>query len=297
MKSQQAALRKCELPARERKQQSWLSFGTLGAGALVALALVVLVAARPAPQVKDSETCGVCHEDLVSAFAMTPHSQAEAGCAACHGQAPQHAEEGGKENIFAFRAADLPADKARRCLACHAKDAPRYFAGPHHKASLDCTTCHSIHAEEIPSTLDSRNPDKNCSTCHEDIFAEFRLNERHRLEEGILSCATCHNPHEPAARGRLGGFGQDQCLNCHADKGGPFVYEHEASRVEGCAICHEVHGSPNRHMLKFQNSADLCFSCHAAAPAWHGGFTAEKTNCLTCHTAIHGSNLSRLFLK
>lgn len=285
------------MPARVRKKRSWLSFKALGAGALAASAFVLLVAARTSPQIKEAETCGSCHEATVEAFGLTPHAAAAASCTACHGQVLQHAEEGGKGNIFAFRSSDLPTDKSGRCLVCHAKDTPRYLAGPHHKASLDCTTCHAIHAEEVRPALLVTSPDKYCSLCHQDIFAEFKLNERHRLQEGILFCTTCHDPHEPTTRERLGGFQQQQCLKCHADKGGPFIYEHEASRVEGCSVCHEVHGSPNRHMLKFQNGADLCFSCHAAAPAWHSGFTPEKTNCLTCHTAIHGSNLSRLFLK
>ncbi|MBM3285356.1 MAG: cytochrome C, partial [Candidatus Aminicenantes bacterium] len=198
---------------------------------------------------------------------------------------------------FAFKPSDMPADKSGRCLACHAKDSPRFPASPHARASLDCTSCHAVHAEKLTPNLLRTSADKNCLTCHQDVFAEFQLNERHRLQEGILSCTTCHNPHEPAARGRLGGFQQETCLKCHPDKGGPNVYEHRASQVEGCAVCHEVHGSPNRHLLKFQNSADLCFSCHAAAPAWHSRFTSGGTNCITCHTAIHGSNLSRLFLK
>ena len=44
----------------------------------------------------------------------------------------------------------------------------------------------------------------------------------------------CHNPHEPSERLRLGGFKQEECVACHADKGGPSVFEHPAQRVEGC---------------------------------------------------------------
>jgi DmsE family decaheme c-type cytochrome len=290
-------MRRRELPARGHRKWLGVYLQTLGAGVFAVTALLLSIAASPGPQLKETESCGVCHEAVVKDFGLTPHAAAATGCTACHGQAPQHAEEGGKGNIFAFRTEDQPGDKSKRCLACHVKDSPRYFASPHHKASFDCTTCHTIHAEETRPALLATSPDKNCSRCHQDVFAEFQLNERHRLQEGILSCTTCHNPHEPAARERLGGFKQEQCLKCHTDKGGPFIYEHEPARVEGCSVCHEVHGSPNRHMLKFQNEADLCFSCHAAAPAWHSSFTPEKTNCLTCHSAIHGSNLSRLFLK
>lgn len=265
---------------------------------MVIAAVGLGIAARPAPQAKDAETCGTCHEDLVKAFASRPHA-ALAGktCTACHGSGEKHIEEGGKTGIFAFAASDLVSEKTNTCLTCHAKDNPRFLTSPHGKASLDCTTCHSVHGEEAASPLLKTKENKVCARCHEDIFAQFQLNERHRLQEGILSCATCHNPHEPSARTMLGGFKQEQCLKCHTDKGGPFLYEHQASRVEGCTACHEVHGSPNRHMLTHQSVADLCFSCHAEAPAWHADFSPEGTNCVNCHSAIHGSNLDKRFLK
>jgi DmsE family decaheme c-type cytochrome len=138
---------------------------------------------------------------------------------------------------------------------------------------------------------------KTCFSCHEDIFAKFNLNERHRLQEGILGCTSCHNPHEPATKERLGGFKQEACLKCHTDKGGPYLYEHGSSRVEGCTICHDSHGSPNRHMLTYQSIADLCFSCHIATPQWHSRFGEKTSNCTSCHSTIHGSNLSKIFLK
>ena len=96
---------------------------------------------------------------------------------------------------------------------------------------------------------------------------------------------------------RLGGFKDEACIRCHTDKGGPFLFEHGSSRVEGCTICHEPHGSPNRHLLITQSISDLCFSCHTFAPAFHKGFDSRTTNCTSCHSTIHGSNLSRIFIK
>jgi DmsE family decaheme c-type cytochrome len=269
--------------------------------ALLAVVVVVVglgVAAKPASQAKDAETCATCHEDTVKAFASRPHAALAAqSCTACHGSGEKHIEEGGKTGIFAFATSDLAGEKAKRCLTCHAKDNPQFMTSPHGQASLDCTTCHSVHGEEAAPPLLKTRENTNCARCHEDIFAQFQLNERHRLQEGIMTCTTCHNPHEPATRTRLGGFKQEACIKCHTDKGGPFLYEHQASRIEGCTTCHEVHGSPHRHMLTHQNIADLCFGCHAEAPAWHGYFSSEGTNCVTCHSSIHGSNLDKRFLK
>lgn len=286
------------MPATTKRKWNGISLPTIALFAVVIAVFGLGVAAKPVPQAKDAETCGACHEEMVKAFASRLHGVLTTqGCTACHGNAEKHLEEEGKGGIFAFKATDVPNEKSEKCLTCHAKDNPQFMASPHGKASLDCTTCHSIHVEQAASPLLKTKENKSCALCHEDIFAQFQLNERHRLQEGIMTCSTCHNPHDPATRPRLGGFKQEECIKCHTDKGGPFLYEHQASRVEGCTVCHEVHGSPNRRMLTHQSVADLCFSCHAAAPAWHSRFTSEGTNCVTCHSSIHGSNLDKKFLK
>ena len=82
------------------------------------------------------------------------------------------------------------------------------------------------------------------------------------------------------------------------------MFEHAASKVDGCTACHTPHGGPNRHMLNHQQVGELCYSCHAAVPQFHLGFSPvgaarfdEKTVCTNCHVTIHGSNLDRLFLR
>jgi len=250
-----------------------------------------------------SETCMECHEEQYKNYKMSIHYLTEKknlkikGCEACHGPGSIHAEDGVVEAIFTFDAATLAADKTEKCLNCHTRSNSRFFASSHGKSSMDCTTCHVEHSEQTKPSLLKTSSTKSCSMCHEDVFSLFQLNERHRLQEGILSCTTCHNPHEPAIRERLGGFKHESCLKCHMDKGGPYLYEHGSSRIEGCTVCHEVHGTPNRHMLTHQSTSDLCFSCHAGAPAWHSRFDSHTTNCTVCHSTIHGSNLSKIFLK
>ena len=266
---------------------------------LVGLAIVAtgyLSGARPAFQEKDVETCGECHEDIAKLHMSAPHAVLNS-CSACHGDSEEHIAEGGGETIFAFKTENTPIEKSKKCLGCHTKTNSRFMASPHGKAALDCSTCHTVHSEKTKPALLEKNATKTCYTCHEDVFSMFQLNERHRLQEGIMGCSTCHNPHEPATRERLAGFKHDSCLKCHTDKGGPYIYEHDASRIEGCKACHEVHGSPNRRMLTHQSISDLCFSCHAAAPSWHRYFDSRTANCTSCHSTIHGSNLHRLFLK
>lgn len=257
--------------------------------------LVFLGAKSPAVQIQTAKNCQACHEEVVKNFSRTPHQKEN--CAACHRGGEKHSEEGTKESIFSFTADYKPVEKTQPCLVCHHSDAGHYAASPHGRSGLDCTSCHSVHSSAAgPSDLLVASS-KVCASCHQDILAEFNLNERHRLREGILDCSSCHNPHEPATGPQLAGFKQQICLRCHAEKGGPYLYEHGALQVEGCTACHTAHGSPNRHLLVQQSIADLCFSCHGTAPAWHSRFTSTTTNCTTCHAAIHGSNLNRLFLK
>ncbi|MFC2157379.1 cytochrome c3 family protein [Acidobacteriota bacterium] len=270
---------------------------TLGIIGLSLLFASFMFAAHPYAQESDAEACLGCHEDMGQTFAKEPHSALN-NCVACHGNAEKHLDDGGGAgNIMAFGADDATNAKIGMCLNCHAKSNSQFLAGPHGKSAMDCTTCHVIHGAHPKPDLLKTGATKSCLACHEDVYAMFQLNERHRLQEGILGCTSCHNPHESSVRERLGGFKDQTCKQCHQDKGGPFLYEHGASQIEGCSACHEVHGSPNRHMLKNQSGSDLCFSCHTFAPSFHSRFTSATSNCTVCHSTIHGSNLSKIFLK
>ncbi len=280
---------------------------TIGFIGLPFLVIGFLFAANPTGQEVEVGICSDCHEEVCADFKLVRHAEVktetwiqiahkvETICANCHGDPTKHIEaSGGPGTIFAFKKTDDVQAKTQKCLDCHSGTRARFFASPHGKASMDCTNCHD---DLMKISIIKKSPTQICISCHEDTFAQFKLNERHRLQEGILGCTSCHDQHAPSTRERLGGFKHESCLRCHADKGGPFLYEHGSSRIEGCTICHVVHGSPNRHMLTHQSSSDLCFSCHMFAPAWHSRFTSETTNCTTCHSTIHGSNLSKIFLK
>jgi DmsE family decaheme c-type cytochrome len=268
-----------------------------------------LIASDEASSFKENtNACTPCHEEVVAAFMKKPHAVIDfkgwtakdykSSCTSCHGGATKHLEdEGGTDNIFTFSSEDKTIKKIKKCLACHQSDSARFFASPHGKASLDCGECHTIHGKMVYRPLLKKSPSKSCGKCHQDVLAKFMLNERHRLMEGVLGCTSCHNPHEPSITERLAGFKHQACLKCHVDKGGPYLYEHAAGMIEGCSACHEVHGSPNRHMLHQQSTGDLCFSCHVGAPSWHERFKTFGTNCAICHSTIHGSNLSKIFLK
>ncbi len=287
---------------------------------LAILALAFAPTLAVAEEAWTVEDCAACHEDQVLRFARSPHSvldsqgkAAKAGasmsCTACHGNPTEHIGQGGDGPIFTFGPGQLPNAMTERCQTCHADTHPRFLSSAHARAGLTCASCHSTHSPEPTSlarlkrsSVEVAQADRlgaateSCRSCHEDVFTQFAFNERHRLQEGILDCTSCHNPHEPSQRLMLGGFKQEACVKCHADKDGPFIFEHASSRTEGCVACHTPHGSANRHMLKFQSVADACYGCHATVPGFHTRFTSD-TVCTNCHSAIHGSNFHEAFLK
>jgi len=276
------------------------------------------------------EMCAKCHLYQANLFKSEPHLALDTkglasmvgatnSCAACHldvgtvstfrGGISDAAISQGCTATFSFGETVAPAVKSQRCLACHRSNQPRYFASPHGLSGMDCTSCHDIlcgtSSGVMPlqkavsyyrSSLQGEASAATCGECHGDVLAQFELNEKHRLEEGILDCISCHDPHEPQTRLALGGFKQRECTKCHAGKGSPHVFEHGSGFIEGCTACHHAHGSPNRHMLSFQSQGELCYSCHAAVPGFHSRFGLDHV-CTNCHFAIHGSNLDPYFLK
>ena len=260
------------------------------------------------------EICSSCHGEVVESFSG-PHAilmTTGDACASCHGDAWEHVEEGGGPvGVFSFGpdSEHGAAAQSRACLDCHGDDHPRFPATSHAAAGVSCVSCHSIHnpAMESPAQLapvrSAQRPMDNldsvsrvCESCHSVVLTQFDYNETHKLREGVMSCASCHDPHAPAPRVRLAGFQRETCLECHTDKGGPYVFEHGSVVAEGCTACHTPHGSPNRHMLNTQRVAETCFSCHAQVPGFHARFTLD-TVCTNCHSAIHGSNLHPAFLE
>lgn len=279
---------------------------------------------RPTPTpaaAKPSEApkCADCHADEVKAFLSNPHARSarheknpdpESFCATCHGDGSKHMEAGGDASlIHGFHGAAGAED----CRSCHEKtnEHESFATGFHaNSASVNCLTCHSVH-KSIPQSehLLAKSPGALCETCHSSTSASFRNKPfAHRLDRGGMSCVDCHDPHDRKGQTvRLTRDGELACLTCHAEKRGPFVFDHVTGSAGDCLSCHQPHGSINPKMLTWARVAQLCLSCHSHTggprtageqpPAFHDLTLPRYRNCTTCHVAIHGSNQSEFFLK
>jgi DmsE family decaheme c-type cytochrome len=257
-----------------------------------------------------SDTCKACHEELFNKLQSSPHWQTMLkskftgeghGCESCHGPGSLHVEGGGdKTKIFTFKGAK-PEVASERCMTCHeAKpEQGNFLRSVHNENGVSCNACHSVHATKAEYQLVSKQPSL-CFSCHKEQKVDFQKPFRHRVEEGLIKCTDCHNPHGSLRVTQLRSTpNQDLvCLKCHSDKRGPFVYEHEPVRVEGCQACHTPHASVYPRMLLTARVNTLCLQCHVQIPTGvHGPQNQFRQTCIICHNSIHGSNLSDIFFK
>jgi DmsE family decaheme c-type cytochrome len=210
------------------------------------------------------------------------------------------------------------------CLTCHEGSARiNWQQGKHANNDVACTNCHTVHAQKDPVLVKNSQPEK-CFTCHAQQRAESFQLSHHPIREGKVVCSDCHSVHgSPSSEpGMLKEFTVNEtCYNCHADKRGPMLFEHQPVR-ENCDSCHTPHGSTQARLLS-DRLPYSCISCHSADVAGgHSGVTnttrlsstgfiggasvlgnakitagtaapnvtMQTRACLNCHSEIHGSN-------
>jgi DmsE family decaheme c-type cytochrome len=143
---------------------------------------------------------------------------------------------------------------------------------------------------------------ETCAQCHKDVRLQFNRRSHMPLPEGQMSCADCHNPHGSITSPLLKtNTVNETCYQCHAEKRGPFLFEHAPVRGS-CLNCHTPHGS-NQNTLLVAAVPFLCQQCHAQqrhpndlqtpqslATGLHRDERIMGRGCITCHANIHGSN-------
>lgn len=271
---------------------------------------------RRAPRAIDGDTgqeitaepknriCATCHEPAFGVLVGTIHSSLGRrdipladGCGSCHAGAEQHALSAGRKDLVESLHGSSATVQRRVCTQCHDREPTLRHVGigAHHKNEVSCLSCHSPAAKKTRMREDA---EESCASCHAAVAAEFKLPNRHPVGNGKMFCSDCHDPHSARRRIRDHDLREGKCVDCHKQYRGPFVFEHQASRSDGCVVCHRPHGSPNRRMLEQVNTQQNCIACHGDFPSFHDQSAGSVfTNCLRCHTRVHGSNHSRFLFR
>ncbi len=253
-----------------------------------------------------AKVCVTCHATQAESFSHTlmgrigKTQKGKFDCENCHGPGSAHVKAGGGRGvggIISFR----PEDQSRTadennaiCLTCHQRGDRTYWSGSTHETrGLMCTNCHTVMKQvsrkfQIKTAFE---PD-TCFQCHKDRRAQLFRTSHMPLREGKMVCSDCHNPHGSATEAMLRENSiNDTCYKCHAEKRGPFLFEHTPVR-ENCLNCHDPHGSTNEYMLKISRPR-LCTECHAFGHGTTSGPLAVQSisrQCQNCHTEVHGTN-------
>lgn len=301
-------------PGQRGAQVVWFA---MMVGALWALATSLDAAGRqpaaPAAQqtgeYAGQETCLTCHDDkqykgTAHAYADGPRTPAAGrGCESCHGPGKAHVDADGDASLIGRPGAMKPQEASAVCASCHTRGTHALWTGSQHdQRNVGCVSCHSVHSPKGPRQLKAVSQTAQCATCHQAVVNRQQRFNHMPLREGKLECSSCHNVHGSTNLRLLkSGTTIDQsCASCHAEKRGPYLWEH-APVANSCVTCHDPHGSNNERMLQAKVPY-LCQRCHVTSrhpPTVYEGFllaNSQNANkifsrgCTNCHQQIHGSN-------
>ena len=286
---------------------------------LILMCLSILPGALEAQEYtsKGADNCLMCHKSAkwsVMPIFNTKHgSQTDPDapfsnlqCESCHGPSNAHVKAKKKadvpvERTFGDGDQSSVSEQNEPCLGCHQNHANLgWFGSAHENADVACVSCHDIHSDRDP-VFDPLEQQEKCFSCHPRTRSDTFKASGHPLRFGSMSCSDCHNVHDGNSDFLLKADNvNDTCYSCHAEKRGPFLWEH-APATESCTLCHRPHGSNHPAMLA-KRPPLLCQQCHSAAGHPGEAFTSEDMDdsrnsrflqargCMNCHSQVHGSN-------
>lgn len=253
---------------------------------------------------KGADTCMACHKKTpgVAEIFNNVHGNPNTvngpmsglQCESCHGPKGKH--NGKNEPMLTFgKNSPLTTEMQNSvCMACH-DDSARldWHNSVHVTEDVACVDCHQLHTTQ-DKVLTKQGENETCTSCHSKENVDSHKRSAHDIKNNDMSCSDCHNPHGTMAEASMNqDTVNDTCYQCHAEKRGPFLWEH-APVVENCANCHDAHGAVNEAMLKTRVPM-LCKQCHgndyhaSGIPSGNTSIQTAGQGCLNCHTQIHGS--------
>jgi len=255
------------------------------------------------------DACLTCHE--AQSVKGTAHGRtynpkapaASTGCESCHGPGQGHVDGGGDKSLIKNPGKMGVRQSSDTCTPCHSRATHALWDGSQHDMrQVGCLSCHSVHNPAGPSQLKAKDELALCGQCHRAIVnKQFRFNHM-PVREAKMSCSSCHNVHGSTNVKLLkaGTTIDESCTSCHAEKRGPFIWDH-APVSESCTTCHDPHGSNNDRMLVAKQPF-LCQRCHVTSrhpPTVYEGYLLQNSqnankifgrSCVSCHQQVHGSN-------
>ncbi len=135
------------------------------------------------------------------------------------------------------------------CDDCH-KDKHDIWEKSKH-STVSCENCHGPGQAHIERNADlpTDTSRESCGLCHAELEARPdnfpQINPEEHGQE--LSCITCHNPHDPAAKSTSDSpqiphslKDRESCLSCHDTEGlKPFPENHKGRSQDSCLNCHK----------------------------------------------------------
>ena len=217
--------------------------------------------------------CGSCHVDYQTRWSQTKHAsawadlQASGGsqgyCEACH--TTNNLGNGVTDTTVGYRSTKDARYHDVQCESCH---------GP----GLTHASSPTGNNTPLASIQADTNATNGCGECHTGTHEPF-VNQWKMANESGLS-------HSHIQSHALGNASTD-CVGCHTAQGALLRFNPTAKYVEQvsgptsitaanalpivCAVCHDPHGSPNTHQLRYSISApsvdqNLCVQCHQRYP-------------------------------
>lgn len=215
--------------------------------------------------------------------------------------------------VAAMLATALPAQTTNSCVQCHPKESAAEAGQTHARASINCVDCHGGDASK-PDKLAAKGPGTGyrgvlaraavpqlCGDCHADVarmnqyglptdqLAQYRTSKHgeglfSRHDDKVAVCSDCHGSHGilPAAAPASPVHPRNvpaTCGKCHTDAALMTSHGHTATPSQ--EYPQSVHGV--LLLVKGDNSAPQCATCHGHHGAAPPGFAAATQVCAKCH--------------